>query len=65
MLLLGIYTRVIQHKHLQNIISNGQKFRELQRIKRNHNFQIIIDSFEHYARPWNKREDVQLLTLSE
>ena len=56
---------IIQHENLRKVISHGPKFREPQNINWNHNFKIIMDSVEEYARAWAKREKVQLDTLSE
>ena len=56
---------IIQHENLRKVISHGPKFREPQYINWNHNFKIIMDSVEDYARAWAKREKVQLDTLSE
>ena len=38
------------------MISHGHKFREPQHINWKHNFKIIMDSVEDYARRWIKRE---------
>jgi hypothetical protein len=38
------------------VISHGPKFRELQHIDWTHNFKIIMDAVEDYARSWIKRE---------
>jgi hypothetical protein len=37
-------------------ILNGPKFREPQHINWKHNFKIIMDAVEDYARRWKKRE---------
>ena len=41
---------------LQKVISHGPKFREPQHINWKHNFKIIMDAAEDYARRWIKRE---------
>ena len=56
---------LVQHNSLRNTMSRGPKFREPQHINWNHNFKIIMESVEEYARKWAKREDVELDTLSE
>jgi hypothetical protein len=38
------------------VISHGPKFREPQNINWKHNFNIIMDAVEDYARRWIKRE---------
>jgi hypothetical protein len=38
------------------VISHGPKFREPQQINWKHNFKIIMDAVEDYARRWIKRE---------
>jgi hypothetical protein len=38
------------------VISHGPKFREPQNINWKHNFKIIMDAVEDYARRWKKRE---------
>jgi hypothetical protein len=40
----------------RKVISHGPKFREPQRINWKHNFKIIMDAVEDYARRWIKRE---------
>ncbi|XP_070575253.1 cytochrome P450 1A1-like isoform X3 [Ptychodera flava] len=56
---------LVEHHHLRKILSCGPKSGEPRRINWNHNFKIIMDSVEEYARKWAKREDVELDTLSE
>ena len=38
------------------MISHGPKFKEPQHINWKHNFKIIMDAVENYARRWIKRE---------
>jgi hypothetical protein len=38
------------------VISHGPKFTEPQHINWKHNFKIIMDAVEDYARRWTKRE---------
>ena len=47
---------IIQHESLRKVISHGPKFREHQHINWKHNFKIIMDAVEDYARRWIKRE---------
>ena len=50
------------------MIFHGLKFRELQHINWKHNFKIIMDAVEDYARRWIKREvhqDPELESLSD
>ena len=56
---------IIQHDTLRKVMSHGPNFREPQYINWNHNFKIIMDAVEEYARAWAKREKVELDTLSE
>jgi hypothetical protein len=49
------------------VISHGPKFREPQHINWKHNFKIIMDAVEDYARMWIKREvdqDAELESFS-
>jgi hypothetical protein len=41
---------IIQHESLRKVISDGPKFREPQHINWKHNFKIIMDAVEDYAR---------------
>ena len=59
---------IIQHENLRKVISHGPKFREPQHINWKHNFKIIMDAVEDYARRWIKREvdqDPELESLSD
>ena len=59
---------IIQHESLRKLISHGPKFREPQHINWKHNFKIIMDVVEDYARSWIKREvdqDPELEFLSD
>jgi hypothetical protein len=50
------------------VISHGPKFRDPQHINWKHNFKIIMDAVEDYARRWIKREvyqDPELESLSD
>ena len=53
---------------LRKVISRGPKFREPQQINWKHNFKIIMEAVEDYARRWIKREvdqDPELEYLSD
>ena len=54
---------IIQHESLRKVISHGPKFREPQHINWKHNFKIIMDAVEDYARRWIKREVDQVPEL--
>ena len=47
------------------VFDKGPKYREPKSIKWKHNFKILMDSFEDYARQWAKREKENLVILSE
>ena len=47
---------IFQHESLRKVISHGPKFREPQHINWKHNFKIIMDAVEDYARRRIKRE---------
>jgi hypothetical protein len=41
---------IIQHESLRKVISHGPKFREPQHINWKHNFKMIMDAVDDYAR---------------
>jgi 4-alpha-glucanotransferase len=47
------------------VFAKGPKYREPKSINWKHNFKILIDSVEDYARLWTRREKEELYTLSE
>ena len=49
----------------REVFARGPKYRELKSINWRHNFKILMDSVEDYARQWEKREKEDLDTLSE
>jgi hypothetical protein len=58
---VGLYVVLLEvllfmHESLRKVISHGPKFRESQHINWKHNFKIIMDAVEDYARRWIKRE---------
>jgi hypothetical protein len=48
--------KVLFYVNILQVISHGPKFREPQHINWKHNFKIIMDAVEDYARRWIKRE---------
>ena len=62
-----IASKKINYKHvlLHLNIDKGPKYREPKSINWKHNFKILMDSVEDYARQWAKREKEDLDTLSE
>jgi hypothetical protein len=59
---------IIQDESLRKVISHGPIFREPQHINWKHNFKMIMDVVEDYARRWKKREvdqDPVLESLSD
>jgi hypothetical protein len=47
------------------VFDKGPKYREPKSISWKHNFKILMDSFEDYARQWEKCEKEDIDTLSE
>jgi hypothetical protein len=47
------------------VFAKGPTYREPKSINRKHNFKILMDSVEDYARLWTKREKEDLDILSE
>jgi hypothetical protein len=45
---------IVQHESLRKVISHGPNFREPQHLNWKHNFKIIMDAFEDYARRWKR-----------
>ena len=56
---------IIKCDNLRKIVSHGPKFREPKHINWGHNFKIIMDSVEDYAKKWAKREKAEEDSLSE
>ena len=44
--------KIINNTSLRNVFAKGSKYRESKTIDRKHNFKILMDSFEDYARQW-------------
>ena len=57
--------KIINNTSLQDVFTKGLKYREPQSINWKHNFRMLMDSVEDYARQWAKREKEDLDTLSE
>jgi hypothetical protein len=55
----------IINTYLREVLAKGPKYREPKSINWKHNFKILMDSVENYARQWTKREKEDLETLSE
>jgi hypothetical protein len=53
---------IINNTSLRDVFAQGLKYREPKSINWKHNFKILMDSVEDYARQWAKRD---LDTLSE
>ena len=56
---------IVDNTSLRNVLSKGPKYREPKSINWKHNFKILMDSVEDYARQWAKREKEDVDTLSE
>ena len=57
--------KVINNTSLREVFAKWTKYRELKSMNWKHNFKILMDSVEDYARQWAKREKEDLDTLSE
>ena len=57
--------KVINNTSLREVFAKWPKYREPKSINWKHNFKILMDSVEDYARQWAKREKGDLDTLSE
>ena len=56
---------IISNTSLLELFAKGSKYCEPKSIDWKHNFKILMDSVEDYARQWAKREKQDLDTLSE
>ena len=56
---------IVKNDKLRSLMSKGPKDREPQSFKWNHNFRIIMDAVESYARSWARTEGVDHNILSE
>ena len=57
--------KIINNISLREMFAKGPNYREHKSINWKHNFKILMDSVEDYARQWAKREKEDLDTLSE
>jgi hypothetical protein len=57
--------KVINNTSPRDVFAKWTKYREPKSINWKHNFKILMDSVEDYARQWAKREKEDLDTLSE
>ena len=57
--------KIINNTSLREVFAKEHKYRELKSINWKHNFKILMDSVEDYARQWAKREKEDLDILSE
>ena len=55
----------MRYEKLRDLLHKGPKFREPDSFSWHQNFDIIMNARAVYARPWAKKEDVELDTLSE
>ena len=56
---------IVKNDKRRSLMSKGPKYREPQSFKWNHNFRIIMDAVESYARSWARTEGVDHNILSE
>ena len=56
---------IISNTSLRDVFAKGPKYREPKSINWKHNFKILMDSVEDYARQWANREKEDVDTLSE
>ena len=56
---------IISNISLRSVLAKGPKYREPKSINWKHNFKILMDSVEDYARQWARREKEDVNTLSE
>ena len=57
--------KIIKDTSQRDVFAKGPKYREHKSINWKHNFKILMDSVEDYARQWSKREKEDLDTHSE
>ena len=57
--------KIISNTSLREVFAKGSKYREPNSINWKHNFKILMDSVEDYARQWAKRGKQDLDTLSK
>jgi hypothetical protein len=57
--------KIIKETSLREVIAKRPKYREPKSINWKHNFKILMDSVEDYARHWAKRKKEDFDTLYE
>ena len=57
--------KIINNTFLRDVFAKGPKYREPKSINWKHDFKILMDSVENYARQWAKREKEDFDTLSK
>jgi hypothetical protein len=57
--------KIINNTSIRDVFTKGPKYREPKSINWKHNFKILMDSVEDYARQWTKHEKEDVDTLSE
>jgi hypothetical protein len=50
------FFKIINNTSLRDVFAKGPKYREPNSINFKHNFKILMNSVEDYARQWAKRE---------
>ena len=60
-----VYELVVHSENFYEVFAKGPTYIEPRSINWKHNFKILMDSVEDYARHWAKREKEDLDTLSE
>ena len=53
---------LVSNEKLKNLLYKGPKYRLPNQINWKHNFKILMDSVEDYARQWAKREKEEVDT---
>ena len=56
---------IVNNVKLRELISKGPKYRVPKPINWGHNFKLLMDAVEEFARKWSKREEANVNSLSE
>ena len=56
---------IVNNVKLRELISRGPKYRVPKPINWGHNFKLLMDAVEDFARKWSKREEANVNSLSE
>ena len=56
---------IVQNDLLKDLLYKGPKYREPRPFSWKHNFKIVMDAVENYARRWAHHEDAEVDSLSE